>query len=143
MKGKELLKNKRKRNINLEEELNIDKEMKIEVTKNDNNIEILDIFKEYKTLREIKEETFNKFNNLDKEKIKDNKILLDLGSNCDVIEEINCTIINNDLEKLKKSTKSAKTLVISDFIILFQKLKRLIIIINLNIIYLQIKELKY
>ena len=105
-----------------------------------NNIHGNIIYKQYKTMKEIKIETIEKYKALNDNQKQDNKYLLELISDCDIIEEININILNNDINYINLSKQKNEE--IKKLIVHYNKLRYTISTSKRKIILEQIKKIK-
>ena len=106
-------------------EIDDDREYEIESQTNNNkklkNNEYIksQIKMNYKTINEIRDETYNKYLNLSKEEKSGNNILLELIVDFDINEDIHLKVLSNNLNSLKYHIENLKTNYISELSNLF------------------------
>jgi len=108
-------------------EVDDDREYEIESQTNNNkklknNEDIKSQIKtKYKTINEIRDETYDKYLNLSKEEKSGNNILLELIGDFDINEDIHLKVLSNNLNSLRYHIENLKTNYISELSNLFIK----------------------
>ena len=112
-------KHKREKDYNIEYEIE-SQTINNKKLKKDENVKSK-IKKKYKTINEIRDETYDKYLNLSEKEKSDNNILLKLIGDFDINEHINLKVLSNNLNDLRHHIEKLKANNISEMLNLFIK----------------------